>query len=59
MTQEGTALLVGESDAVTGVFDVKTISGLENPNEGQDGEGESGPVNEAANVWGQVEFSGR
>ena len=56
MTQEGTAFLVGESDPVTGVLAVGTIGSLENPNEGQDGEGESGPVNEAANVWGQVEF---
>jgi len=48
MAQEGTALFVGESDAAAGAFAVKAIGGLENPNEGQDGEGESGPVNEAA-----------
>ena len=56
VAQERTALLVGESDTATGALAVNTIGGLENPNEGQDGEGESGPVNEAEIVWGQTEF---
>jgi len=44
--QEGTALLVGERDVTTGALAVKAISRLENPNEGQDGEDEGGPVDE-------------
>jgi len=46
-TQEGTALLIGKGDTVTGALAVETISGLEDPNEGQDGEDESRPVDEA------------
>lgn len=56
MTQEGSPLLVGESDAAAEVLVVKAAGGLENPNEGQDGEGEGGPVNEAEKVQDQVEF---
>ena len=59
MAQEGTALLVGESDMVTGVFAVKAKGGLENPNEGQDGEGEGRPVNEATKVWVSSSFQVR
>ena len=51
-TQEGAALLVGESDTAIGALDINAISRLENPNEGQDGEGEGGPVDEAAEVQG-------
>lgn len=49
-TQEGIALLVGESDTVTGALAVNAISGLENPGEGQNGEGEGGPMDEATKV---------
>lgn len=35
---------------------VYAIRGLEDPNEGQDGEGEGGPVNEAAGNCGQVKL---
>ena len=55
-TQEGIALFIGESDTVTGALAVNAISGLENPGEGQNGEGEGGPMDEATKVWGQVEF---
>lgn len=49
-TQEGTALLVGEGDAPTGALAIKAVSSLEDPNEGQDGEGKGGPVDKAAEV---------
>ena len=51
-SQEGTALLVGEADAATSALAVKAISRLHDPNEGQDGKGEGGPVDEAAEVRG-------
>ena len=50
--QEGTALLVGESDVAAVVLAVKAISRLKDPNERQDGEGESGPVNETTMIRG-------
>jgi len=51
-TQEGTALLISESDAATSALAVNAISRLEDPNQGQDGKGEGGPVDEAVEVWG-------
>jgi len=44
--QEGTALLVRESNAAASALAVKAIRCLEDPNEGQDGKGEGGPVDE-------------
>jgi hypothetical protein len=55
-TQEGSALFIGESDSAAGALAVDAISRLEDPDEGQDGEGEGGPVNEAVKVWDEVEF---
>ena len=49
-TQKGTTLFVGESDAASGALSVHAIRPLEYPNEGQDGESESGPVNEATEI---------
>ena len=49
-TQERTALLVGEGDGATSALAVNTISRLEDPYEGQYGEGEGGPVDESAQV---------
>jgi len=49
-TQEGAAFLVGESDGATSALAVNTISRLEDPNQGQYGEGEGGPVDEAAQI---------
>jgi len=45
-TQKGTAFLVSESDATTSALEIDAICRLEDPNEGQDREGEGGPVNE-------------
>ena len=53
-TQKGSALFVGESDSATGALAVNAISRLEDPDEGQDGEGEGGPVNEAVKIWSEV-----
>jgi len=50
--QEGTALLVSESDAAAGVLAIQAISRLEDPDKGQDGKGEGRPVDEAVEVWG-------
>ena len=55
--QEGTALLVGESDAATSALAVKAISRLEDPDKGQDGKGEGGPVDEAMGVCGHDVFT--
>lgn len=49
-TQEGTTLLVGQNDVATDALTVHAIRGLEDPNDGHDGEGESGPVDEAARI---------
>ena len=52
MAQEGTPLPTGETDTVAVALAVEAISGFENPNEGQNCEGKSRPMNEAADVWG-------
>ena len=49
-TQEGTTLFVGESDGATSALAVDAIGSLEDPDEGQYGEGERGPVDEAADI---------
>ena len=53
MAQEGTPLPTDEkNDTVAVALAVEAISGFENPNEGQNREGKSRPMNEAADVWG-------
>ena len=52
MTQEGTPLPTGKNDTVAVALAVEAISGFENPNEGQNCEGKSGPMNKAADVRG-------
>lgn len=46
MTQEGTTLLIGERETATSVLAVNAVRRLEDPNEGEDGKGEGGPMNE-------------
>jgi len=46
----GAAFLVGESDGATSALAVNAISRLEDPDQGQYGEGEGGPVDEATQI---------
>lgn len=49
-SQEGTTLLIDEGNAASSGFTVQAIRPLKDPNEGQNGEGESGPMNEAVEI---------